>query len=57
MSADKMDYRYWNKFWSKYWTPPKEKLERVKKSFKGDKILAMGIMPVGVHHELPKLDY
>lgn len=57
MSDDKMGYRYWNKFWSKYWTPPKEKLEQVKKSFKGDKILAMGIMPVRGPAGFRKLDY
>jgi hypothetical protein len=57
MSEDKMNYKYWNKFWSKYWTPPLEKVESVKKSFQGDKILAMGIMPVRGAEGFRKLDY
>ncbi|MBN2154425.1 MAG: hypothetical protein JW776_00090 [Candidatus Lokiarchaeota archaeon] len=44
-------------FWKKYWTPPDEFIEKTQKSFKADKVFAMGLMPVRGPAGFRKLDY
>lgn len=55
--ADKTSVKYWEKFWSKYWDPPQEKVERFKRLFGGEKVYAMGLMPVRGPEGFRKLDY
>lgn len=55
--SDKTNLEYWEKFWSKYWDPPQKKIDRFKRIFGGEKVFAMGLMPVRGPEGFRKLNY
>ncbi len=50
-------YKYCAEFWKKYWNPPEDAIKKMQKSFKADKVFAMGLMPVRGASGFRKLDY